>query len=309
MKANTFTLIILSVLLAITACKKDEDPPVVLVKPTLIFSDNNPEFLGSSTINWNANGDDYNKFSVTVNGVEVSDEKFGSYVLDSITTTQTVFVLCFKKGQNDPVAVQGQITPRDPLLTLSIVPDQITIFKGQTILLDWTSNGEVTCTEIPAVSGKSGQTRINPEITTTYHFTSTFYGFTKKCDVTVIVNDPLPPTRKDTLSNFGPWSMVKLRFQDGPGLPWYEANIWECRQDNLMTFSQNPDKVLYDRGEIRCSDDETRLESTDFTLVENILTTGQIYEIITLTQDTLIWRYHPGGSVTQTEETFVHPDL
>ncbi|MFA5971537.1 MAG: hypothetical protein WC780_04215 [Lentimicrobiaceae bacterium] len=194
-------------------------------------------------------------------------------------------------------------------LWYTITPMSDTVVLGTSLQFKIVSNADSMTSDIPeakmlqAPISKIVETGLITE-TTIYHVV--FYLNGKGVDIanpTFFVRDP---TMEELLCLYGPWSMVKLEFQDAPGLPWYEADIWDCNKDNLLYFYLTPTKKeVSDRGEILCSN-EPKTSEGPWTLSGNILNTGGEEEIITLNQDTLIWVYRP-GTLDSTRETFIHP--
>jgi hypothetical protein len=142
--------------------------------------------------------------------------------------------------------------------------------------------------------------------TKTFDFKVTGPGGDITESVTIVVSQPVPPTQDEAYLCAGAWKKVKLEFQDGPGLPWVEATIGDCMKDDLIFFYLLPSRItVYDNGEIHCGIEENGQGS--WYLRGSILTTNEKnnYSIITLTQDTLVWVYHPGGQQDANRETFV----
>lgn len=195
--------------------------------------------------------------------------------------------------------------PAAPTLSVKATPASLPPGGGD-VHLTWMSTGSEYGVFYNGVSYFDGTTGITLNIPASGMDSITFIAKGKGGETTIKLFVPVGqiPTKKDTLSNFGSWGLVKLRFQDEPGLDFREDRVDDCLTDNRISFSQNPDSLTCDRGEVKCFINEARVASAPYTLIGNVLKVGTSYTIMSLNQDTLVWRF--SGGVSTTEETYIH---
>ncbi|MFA6514663.1 MAG: hypothetical protein WCT42_00130 [Candidatus Paceibacterota bacterium] len=312
MRMLAFLGLFLSLLLV--GCEKDKpETPVSVGKPTIT-----PTFVIGTTDSKSVT------VSVTVSWITQNVVK-GTVNGDNLRTPNGDTIFSMKKGETklltfivenaSGVKSQKYLTvtvpanPLPPTINISFtfndqVIDTLPYFGGPVVINCIFTNGAL---ELNGIKYENSPVTFNFTVTETktYDFKVIGPGGEVTESITVVVAQQIPPTQDEAYLCAGPWKMVKLEFQDGPGLPWYEGTISDCRKDDLRTFYFSPKKVVYDNGEIRCGT-EDRTQEGPWTLRGSILTVDEYnnFDII-ITQDTLVWVYHPGGQQDATRETFV----
>lgn len=300
-----------------SGCKTSQDEPKPANFPTVYAEAVNNgvvDFAGSIEISYTAKYGD----SLAANGIRLPDLT-GMLKLDNVRKdTLIVFVLYYTTNGSSQVSSKKYdlnitVNP-ETILSVKLAADTTSIVAGQPITLNWTTNrADVVWLMIKPLSepmseildlDKNGSLEVFPTENTLYTL-MVQNKFGKDSSMINIL--ARLPNMKDTLCNFGSWQFVKLRFQNGPDLPWYNAELDDCAKDNIMTFTQNPDIVYFHRTDIPCYEGEPDSQGS-YTLEGNVFHSGynMSITIIKLTQDTLVWRYYFEDQ-TATEETYIHP--
>lgn len=301
------------IMVLISGCE-EPDPiviPVEEISKATVFVSQDTIYGGEkATFSFNSKG--YAIRYVTYNGKKDTLASNGDYISDELFVS-TTFNFVFKNAKKDTVILKKIVVKYEIIIppvyfkaTVSVNPVN---YGGKSVISWMQSNFKEL-----SVGGHNGL--LISSFTTPGLLSKTIYYIDGKgldgsiLHDSIIINVINPPTPdEELLCNYGPWKMIKLEFQNGPGLPWYEDAIWDCMKDDLLYFYLTPTKkAVYDRGEITCSPGEGRISEGPWFLIGNMLNTGDpnnLNEIIVLNQDTLVWVYHSGQ--TSTRETFIHP--
>lgn len=326
-KLFAYAFLFLSLAFLLPGCGKDIEDPVSVdeptITPTFIIGTDTKSATVPVTVSWTTK----NTIKGTLDGESIQIPSGDTtFLMEKGETKNFTFVVENTNGKKvqEYLKVSVPTDPSVPTLSVSFT------YEGETIdtlgvppVEGWPIVAKVIFTggtlNFNGCDYANSPKEFNLTIaeTKTYDFKVTGPGGDITESVTIVVAQPVPfnPTQGELLissyPNYFPWIMVKLEFQNGPDLPWYEDDIDDCLKDNLLYFYLTPlKKMVNDRGEISCNEDEQRVSEGPWSLVGNILTDQSlIIEIISLNQDTLVYKYNPGGMLRGTKITFVHPQV
>lgn len=313
-RTNSTTLYLFGFLLLLfVGCQKDPDE--LIVPPLELSLKASPEIINfgqTSTINIDVKNAD-STFSDIPEAVLAKGSFVKSVNVAPVVTT-IYHVRAYQKGKVSIVSVTiVVIPPSAPSIVANFNPSSIE--KGKKTVFSWNVTGLVDSVKsnLPGVSGLSGNIEITPTESLTATITAYGKGGVTTQKVTLTVTEPLPSTDEELLCNFGPWKKIKMEFQHDYDGSWAEQEIWQCMQDDLMFFYLTPTKKeVYYNGEIRCGT-ENKSQEGPWSLNGVIINTGIDYKIVTLNLNILVWIYEStwfspdGWKKMWVKETFVHP--
>ena len=309
MKAKLFTVLILSFLLGVAGCKKDDpvppDPPTPS-DSTLTVTLNGVKVAGIYAVQFEAENLIILKWNYTGKVITVlRDGNFFSNktVGDTTMRLENSMTFTFLDTNGNPLPPKIGISIKTEIVLpqiISFTASASSVTRGDSVILSLIySNGDTNLiTSSPLVlkslSTDSVRNLVDyPMVSTRYTAVVWNQYGSDTATVDVVVTEP---TRADSL--FGSWLTIDKLYQ-APGSTQFVSLLVDCEKDDYTIFMANY-RFEYHQGPVWCGGTSELFANGDWSLSEDgtqLNIAGLVHNIIELTDTTLVMTCPDLGSV------------
>jgi hypothetical protein len=292
---NLFLLFTISItVLMLAGCKKDQLTEPKVIAPTIVVSSNNSQISYNSSCVLTIVVENVLNVTFELDTLNINEAK-KTIQMNTPPLTETTtyhFLATGESGLVDSTNVTIKVVPpAAPTITFTV--DNTTITKGESVVFNWLISGLVDSVQsnVSGISGLSGRYTFTPLQSMIATITVYGKGGNVTANVSLTVNDPIPPTEGELLV-LAPWKRTYSKWAESMSGPWTYMDLSHpCLEDDRWIFNADH-TMMYDQGENLCEGQTIRYWPATWLIEGDYISGFGGRTLVSIDSTSMVWTHN-----------------